>query len=132
MTKRMHGILAAVVIAVALAMVPSAGDAAWWPWSKKKDAAQPPPSAPTDIAPVAPGDGSLGQGDPGDRLARIEAQMRTLTGQVEQLTYQVQQLQDQLQRARGEGDTAAGKGAAKRPPAPVASAAPASAAAGKP
>src|SRR5437899_642076 len=115
MTKRMHGIVAAAMIAVALAMVPTAGDAAWWPWSKKKDAAPPPAAPPTDIAPAAPGDGSFGQGDPGDRLARIEAQMRTLTGQVEQLTYQVQQLQDQLQRGRGESDAVASKGAAKRP-----------------
>ena len=49
--------------------------------------------------------------------------MRTLTGQVEQLTYQVQQLQDQLERAHEDADQA-GKGAAKRLPAPAASAAP--------
>ena len=37
MTTRMHGVLAAAIVAVAVAMAPSAGDAAWWPWSKKKD-----------------------------------------------------------------------------------------------
>lgn len=99
-------------------MAPSAGDAAWWPWQKKKDTTPPPAAAPTEITPPAAGDGSAGQGNPGDRLERIEAEMRTLTGQVEQLTYQVQQLQDQLQQLD------AGKGAAKRP-APLASAAPA-------
>ena len=123
MTTRMHGVLAAAIIAVAVAMAPSAGDAAWWPWTKKKEAAPPPAAPPTDIAPPAAGDGFSGQGTPGDRIARIEAQMRTLTGQVEQLTYQVQQLQDQLQRAREDADQA-GKGAAKRMPAPAASAAP--------
>ena len=124
MTTRMHGVLAVAIIAVAVAMAPSAGEAAWWPWSKKKETAPPPAAPPTDIAPPAAGDGFSGQGTPGDRIARIEAQMRTLTGQVEQLTYQVQQLQDQLQRAHEDSDQA-GKGAAKRLPAPAASAAPA-------
>jgi tol-pal system protein YbgF len=118
----MHGVLAAAIIAVALAMAPSAGDAAWWPWTKKKEAAPPAAAPPTDIAPPVGGEGPALQGNPGDRLARIEAQMRTLTGQVEQLTYQVQQLQDQLQRARGDAGES-GKAPTKRQ-APVASAAP--------
>ena len=113
MTRRLHDILAAAIIAVALAMAPSAGDAAWWPWQKKKDAA--PVSPPTDLSPPAAGDSA---GNPADRLARVEAEMRTLTGQVEQLTFQVQQLQDELQQLD------AGKGPAKRV-APLASAAPA-------
>ena len=49
MTRRMHGVLVAAVIAVAFAMAPSAGDAAWWPWSKKKDTTPPPAAAPTDM-----------------------------------------------------------------------------------
>jgi len=118
----MHRVLTAAAVAVALAMAPSVGDAAWWPWSKKKDA-PPPAAAPTDISPPVVGDSSAGQGNQGDRLGRIEAEMRTLTGQVEQLTYQVQQLQDQLQQLD------AGKGAAKRL-APLASAAPAASGSG--
>ena len=117
MTRRMHGVLVAAVIAVAFAMAPSAGDAAWWPWSKKKDTTPPPAAGPTDIVPPAAGDGAAGAANPGDRLARVEAEMRSLTGQVEQLTYQVQQLQDQLQQLD------AGKGGGKRL-APVAAAAP--------
>jgi tol-pal system protein YbgF len=100
----MRSLLAAALVGVVLAMAPSTGDAAWWPWQKKKDTATPQP-APTDIAP--PADDAAAQAD---RLSRIESEMRTLTGQVEQLTYQVQQLQDQLQQL----DT--GK-AGKRPPA---------------
>lgn len=103
MTRRIHDIVAAAIIAAALAMTPSAGDAAWWPWQKKKDPA--PVSPPTDISPPANGDSA---GSQADRLARVEAEMRTLTGQVEQLTYQVQQLQDELQQLD------AGKGAGKR------------------
>jgi tol-pal system protein YbgF len=117
MTRRLHDIVAAAIIAVALAMTPSAGDAAWWPWQKKKDPA--PVAPPTDISPPANGDSA---GSQADRLARVEAEMRTLTGQVEQLTYQVQQLQDELQQLD------AGKGAGKRV-APLASGA---ASAGKP
>jgi tol-pal system protein YbgF len=112
MTRRIHDVLAAAIIAVALAIAPTAGDAAWWPWQKKKDPA--PVSPPTDISPPSAGDSA---GNPADRLARIEAEMRTLTGQVEQLTYQMQQLQDELQQID------AGKGAGKRV-APLASAAP--------
>jgi tol-pal system protein YbgF len=124
MTGRTYNLLVAAVIAIGLAIAPNAGDAAWWPWQKKKDAA-PPPAAPTDITPPAAGEGSS-DANPSDRIAQVEAEMRTLTGQVEQLTYQVQQLQDELQQLD------AGKGIAKRPvPAGAAPTAGGGAAAGK-
>ncbi|HZP21289.1 MAG TPA: tol-pal system protein YbgF [Bauldia sp.] len=93
---RFGNIAAGVLLASLLAIAPTAGDAAWWPWSKKSEKtapAQPDPAA-------SPAD----TGATGDRLARIEAQIRAMTGQIEELTFQLNQLQDALLKVQGDAD----------------------------
>ena len=115
MTTRMHGVLAAAIVAVAVAMAAERRRRRVVAMVEKKEAAPPPAAPPTDIAPPAAGDGFSGQGTPGDRIARIEAQMRTLTGQVEELTFQV---------AAAPGSVAAGAGGSPTRPARAAAEAP--------
>lgn len=99
MTIVNRGVLAAAIMAIAFAAAPTPGEAAWWPWQKKKE--QPAQQDPQP-APITPPTDDVGQvvapDTAGDRMQRIEEQMRTLTGQIEQLTYQMQQLQAQLQQ----------------------------------
>ena len=58
---------------------------------------QAPPAAASNNATLA----QLGDGD---RVARIEASMRNLTGQIEELTHQLRQLQDQMARLQEDTD----------------------------
>ena len=46
----------------------------------------------------------LAQSIEAERINRLEAQMRTLTGQIEELEFRLRQLQDQLQRAQADSD----------------------------
>ncbi len=81
----------AAAAAAFLLSAASSGEAATWPWSK--------PAAPAADA----GSVVLAQAD-GDRLNRIEQQMRTLTGQIEELTHQLQVLQDQLKKLQDDNE----------------------------
>jgi tol-pal system protein YbgF len=110
---RLNSIAQGVAFAVALALAaPTTAEAAWWPWSKNKDK---PPAAATE-QPLDPG-------DPGDRMARLEQQVRDLTGQVEELTYEVRELQGALQQMQAgkKPQAAAPKMQSGAPPADVAS-----------
>jgi tol-pal system protein YbgF len=89
-----------------------------------------------DAAPAGQGDMTLAQAPGGaDRLNRIEAQMRTLTGQIETLTHQLEELQGQLQKMQADNEyrfnelqgaaQPAGKGAKAAPQTQAADAAPA-------
>ena len=122
--KRAGLIFSGFLLATALAGAPTAGEAAWWPWSKHTDKAAPdviaPPGTDLSATPV----------DATDRLSRAEQKLRVLTGQIEELNFQLQQLQEQLQRVQADSDAriqaleAAQGGAVIKQP-PVAAAAPA-------
>lgn len=103
--------LGAAILAFAFAIAPTSGEAAFWPWQKKKEQPVQEQQPPAPITP--PADGSvpmLQQPDiAGDRIGRIEEQMRAMTGQIEQLTYQMQQLQAQLAALQGNAGGAARK-----------------------
>ncbi len=91
-------LVSGAVLAAALTAMPSAGDAAWWPWSKKKEAQQaaPPPADPVPLQ-AAPADS-------GDRVARAEATIRELTGQVEELAFRLRELQEQMRRIQADNE----------------------------
>jgi tol-pal system protein YbgF len=80
--------MAGVAFAVVLSAATAANAA--WPWQK-------PAPQPTDQSVT------LAQAD-GDRLNRVEQQMRTLTGQIEELTHQLQVLQDQLKKMQDDNE----------------------------
>ncbi len=129
-----RAVLSTAIVAVALAMAPTSSEAAWWPWQKRdKQQQQQTPDQPVPITPPGAGDGApAAEPDPGDRLLRIEAQMRTMTGQIEELTFQVRQLQQQLQ-VQGDADTGAPrKAVAAAPAAPAAAEAGVAAVPGQP
>lgn len=88
--------VAAVAAAVALVAATATGEAAWWNLGRK---AQPAAEAAARQGPV-----TLAQSFEADRLNRIEAQMRTLTGQIEELTFQLLQMQEQLRRFQEDAD----------------------------
>jgi tol-pal system protein YbgF len=112
-----RAILGAAIVAIAFALAPTPGEAAFWPWQKKKEQ----PVQEQQPAPITPpADGSAPPLQPDSaaaRIDRIEEQMRTMTGQIEQLTYQIQQLQAQLAQLQAN----AGGGMARKA-APVADA----------
>jgi tol-pal system protein YbgF len=99
-------VLAAAVFAVAGGSLPTASDAAWWPWSKRQDRTeQPAPAplpgpAPAPLPGPAPGADGIGvdvaQADLADRLNRAEARIRELTGQVQELDFRLRQIQQGL------------------------------------
>jgi tol-pal system protein YbgF len=97
-------LLAGVAVAVGLVAATTTSDAAWWNLGKK---------AGNDTVEVA-------QSAESDRINRIEAEMRTLTGQIEELTFQLQELQDQLKRIQEDADFRfrSLEGDAAPPPAP--------------
>ncbi len=82
-------LLAAAISVAAGALLPTAVDAAWWPWSKRQDRTEQP-------APAAAGDATVAPGDVTERLDRAEAKIRELTGQIEELDFRVRQLQQEL------------------------------------
>ena len=91
-------LVSGVVIAAALATMPTASDAAWWPWGKKKETQQTAPQ------PVDPGPVQVAPLGAGDRMARAEAKIRELTGQVEELTFRLRELQEQMQRVQADNE----------------------------
>jgi TolA-binding protein len=119
MTFVNRAVLGAAVVAVAFALAPTSGEAAFWPWQKKKEQPVQEQQPPAPITPPADGSAPPLQPDSaGDRIARVEEQMRTMTGQIEELTYQLQQLQAQLAQLQAN----AGGGMARKAAAPVADA----------
>jgi len=91
-------ILGGVLVAASLVAMPTAGDAAWWPWSKKKETQQ------VEPPPVDPGTAQAAPLDAADRVARAEQKIRELTGQVEELSFRLRELQEQLQRIQADND----------------------------
>ncbi|MBN8996153.1 MAG: tol-pal system protein YbgF [Rhizobiales bacterium] len=110
MTIVNRAVLGAAIMAVAFAAAPTPGEAAFWPWQKKKEQPVQQDQQPAPIAPPSDDTGQVIAPDTaGDRMSRIEEQMRTMTGQIEQLTYQLQQLQGQLQQLQASAGGAARK-----------------------
>jgi tol-pal system protein YbgF len=72
-----------------LTMTSLAADAAWRPFGK--------PSAESPVIEAQAEGGA-------ERINRVEAQMRTLTGQIEELTFQLRQLQEQLKRMQEDNE----------------------------
>ena len=58
MTIVNRGVLAAAIMAIAFAAAPTPGEAAWWPWQKKKE--QPAQQDPQP-APITPPTDDVGQ-----------------------------------------------------------------------
>jgi tol-pal system protein YbgF len=126
MTILNRAVLGAATLAIAFAFVPASSQAAFWPWQKKKEQPVQAEQPPAPITPPADGSAPPLQPDSaGDRIARIEEQMRAMTGQIEQLTYQMQQLQAQLAQLqanagggamRKTADAGANAGAGAAPP----------------
>lgn len=143
MKKANSWVAGGAILAVLLVGLPSAGEAAWWKFGSRADKQPIQQDQNSPLPPNGVGDGvPVAQAQSLDRLNRIEAQMRDLTGQIEQLTFQLRQLQDQVKRAQDDnefrfqelegGKSAPGRKAARadggQPPAaeaPAASAAPA-------
>jgi tol-pal system protein YbgF len=82
----------AVLLAVASFLtIPSlSADAAWRPFGAK-------PAVKSPVTEAQAGGGA-------ERLNRVEAQMRTLTGQIEEMTFQLRQLQEQLKRMQEDNE----------------------------
>ena len=98
MLRNARVLLGGVLVAASLVAMPTAGEAAWWPWSKKKEAQQ------VEPPPVDPGTAEAAPVEAGDRVARAEQRIRELTGQVEELTFRLRELQEQLQRIQADND----------------------------
>ena len=98
MLRNARVLLGGVLVAASLVAMPTAGEAAWWPWSKKKETQQ------VEPPPVDPGTAEAARGAAGDRVARAEQRIRELTGQVEELTFRLRELQEQLQRIQADND----------------------------
>jgi tol-pal system protein YbgF len=121
MTGRM--VTGALALAVGMALIPAA-HAGLFDFGRR--------APQQDVAPGAQGDMTLAQtAGAADRLNRIEAQMRTLTGQIETLSHQLEELQGQLQKMQADneyrfGELEGGKALPGRsaPPAQTATAAP--------
>ena len=102
MKKANSWIAGGAILGAVLVGLPSAGEAAWWKFGSHADkqTTQQDPNSP--LPPNSVGDSvPVAQGQAADRLNRIEAEMRDLTGQIEELTFQLRQLQDQMKRAQG-------------------------------
>ncbi len=87
------GLLTGAAVVVALAAT-TTSQAALLDFKFGRNAAERPAAAGEQVAQAADA----------DRLNRIEAQIRTLTGQIEELSNQLRQLQDQLQRTQADTD----------------------------
>jgi len=89
--SKSKGLLAGATILIGLGAATATSEAAWWNLGRGAPAAA---DEPVQVA----------QSAEADRINRIEAQMRTLTGQIEELSFQLRQLQDQLQRVQEDAD----------------------------
>jgi len=85
------GLLAGATIVIGLGAATATTEAAWWNLAREAPG--------TTDEPVR-----LAQSMDADRLNRVEAQMRTLTGQIDELSFQLRQLEDQLRRAQEDTD----------------------------
>lgn len=85
--------LAGAVVVVGLGTATATSEAAWWNFGRNGQSEA-----------NRGGAVQLAQSAEADRLNRIEAQMRELTGQIEELTFQLRQLQDQLQHVQEDAD----------------------------
>jgi tol-pal system protein YbgF len=116
------------VIAFLIAGLPTTGEAAWWKFGSRSDkGGQSELQPPGDVGGMAAT--NVAQSQDADRLSRIEAQIRALTGQIEELTHDLQQLQDQMKRAQEDNEfrfqdlesgKSGGRKAAAAPPPPAA------------
>jgi tol-pal system protein YbgF len=87
--------IGAVSAFLVVAMAPLPADAAWWKFGRDSKA----PAVAEDslvLAQVSP------RAD--ERINRVEAQMRTLTGHIEELTFQITQLQEQVRRMQEDNE----------------------------
>ncbi len=90
MTMRQYRAAVLLAAGALLMITPFSADAAWRPFGQK-------PAVESPVIEAQAGGGA-------ERLNRVEAQMRTLTGQIEELTFQLRQLQEQLKRMQEDNE----------------------------